>query len=91
MAEDEEDSSSDSDDSDEENNSDADNDSDANNSDNDGKNQHKAIKGKTERRMDPADNEMYGLQEFLAEYGGTADRPPVEWTRQKHTAFWFNE
>lgn len=44
-----------------------------------------------ERRMDPADGEAYSLEEFIEQYGGTGDRPPVEWENARHTAFIFKE
>eukprot|EP00756_Hemistasia_phaeocysticola_P034292 Hpha_TRINITY_DN16514_c1_g3::TRINITY_DN16514_c1_g3_i1::g.133992::m.133992/K12236/NFX1; transcriptional repressor NF-X1 len=32
-----------------------------------------------ERRIDPADGRAYTVQEFVAEYGGSANLPPREW------------
>lgn len=48
-------------------------------------------KPKVERRIDPQDGNMYSLAEFMAEYGGTVEDPPVQWVRNKHSAFLFNE
>jgi len=42
-----------------------------------------------ERRIDPADNEAYTLEEFVTEYGGRPDQPPVEWENARHSAFIF--
>jgi hypothetical protein len=42
-----------------------------------------------ERRIDPADNQMYSLEEFVAEYGGSLSEPPRLWEDQAHTAFVF--
>mmetsp|Transcript_68 Transcript_68/g.253 ORF Transcript_68/g.253 Transcript_68/m.253 type:complete len:259 (-) Transcript_68:77-853(-) len=42
-----------------------------------------------ERRVDPADGQAYTLEEFVTEYGGRVDKPPVEWENSRHTAFIF--
>lgn len=42
-----------------------------------------------ERRIDPADSQAYTLEEFVTEYGGRADKPPVEWENSRHTSFIF--
>jgi len=42
-----------------------------------------------ERRVDPADGQAYTLEEFVAEYGGRTDAPPVEWENSRHTSFIF--
>mmetsp|Transcript_54852 Transcript_54852/g.158676 ORF Transcript_54852/g.158676 Transcript_54852/m.158676 type:complete len:265 (-) Transcript_54852:117-911(-) len=42
-----------------------------------------------ERRVDPSDGQAYTLEEFIAEYGGRADKPPVEWDNAHHTSFIF--
>ncbi|CAE7267511.1 unnamed protein product [Symbiodinium necroappetens] len=39
-----------------------------------------------ERRIDPADGQAYSLEEFITEYGGSGDKPPVEWENSKHTS-----
>jgi len=44
-----------------------------------------------ERRVDPADGEAYTLEEFIEQYGGTGDRPPVEWENARHTSFIYKE
>ncbi|CAD7955915.1 unnamed protein product [Amoebophrya sp. A120] len=44
---------------------------------------------KVERRVDPADDNMYSLEEFCEAYGGTPQHPPRLWTQQRHTAFFF--
>mmetsp|Transcript_95803 Transcript_95803/g.268201 ORF Transcript_95803/g.268201 Transcript_95803/m.268201 type:complete len:435 (+) Transcript_95803:2-1306(+) len=42
-----------------------------------------------ERRVDPADGQAYTLEEFITEYGGRGDKPPVEWDNAHHTSFIF--
>jgi hypothetical protein len=42
-----------------------------------------------ERRVDPRDKQAYTLTDFIAEYGGSSDRPPEEWHAQRHTSFVF--
>lgn len=42
-----------------------------------------------ERRVDPSDGQAYTLEEFVAEYGGRNDKPPVEWENARHTSFIF--
>lgn len=42
-----------------------------------------------ERRIDPADGQAYTLDEFITEYGGRGDKPPVEWENAHHTSFIF--
>lgn len=42
-----------------------------------------------ERRIDPSDGQAYNLNEFIEQYGGTIDSPPVEWDNSRHTAFIF--
>lgn len=42
-----------------------------------------------ERRVDPADSQAYTLEDFVAEYGGRTDKPPVEWENARHTSFIF--
>jgi len=42
-----------------------------------------------ERRIDPADGQAYTMAEFITEYGGSGDKPPVEWENARHTAFVF--
>ena len=49
-----------------------------------------AGRNKIERRKDSADGNMYDLDEFIAAYGGTRDRPPEEWVSCAHTKFFFN-
>eukprot|EP00439_Symbiodinium_sp_Y106_P059546 s3384_g8.t1 len=44
-----------------------------------------------ERRIDPADGQAYTLEEFITEYGGSGDKPPVEWENSKHTSFIYKE
>lgn len=42
-----------------------------------------------ERRVDPADGEAYTLEDFVSEYGGRVDKPPVEWDNARLTSFIF--
>lgn len=42
-----------------------------------------------ERRVDPSDGAAYTLDEFVTEYGGRLDAPPVEWDNSRHTSFIF--
>lgn len=42
-----------------------------------------------ERRVDPSDRQAYALDEFIEQYGGSGDRPPIEWVNAKHTSFIF--
>mmetsp|Transcript_99437 Transcript_99437/g.195333 ORF Transcript_99437/g.195333 Transcript_99437/m.195333 type:complete len:263 (+) Transcript_99437:94-882(+) len=42
-----------------------------------------------ERRVDPSDGQAYTLEEFIAEYGGRPDKPPVEWENAHNTSFIF--
>jgi len=44
-----------------------------------------------ERRVDPADGQAYTLEEFVEQYGGRLDKPPVEWENARHSAFIFKE
>jgi len=44
-----------------------------------------------ERRVDPDDGQAYTLPEFIEQYGGNTDRPPVEWDNASHSAFIFKE
>jgi len=44
-----------------------------------------------ERRVDKADNAAYTLEEFVEQYGGRLDKPPVEWENARHSAFIFKE
>eukprot|EP00913_Durusdinium_trenchii_P020832 g19571.t1 len=44
-----------------------------------------------ERRIDPADGQAYTLEEFIQEYGGSGDKPPVEWDNARHTSFVYKE
>ncbi|CAJ1422217.1 unnamed protein product [Effrenium voratum] len=44
-----------------------------------------------ERRIDPADGQAYTLEEFITEYGGSGDKPPVEWDNARHTSFIYKE
>lgn len=44
-----------------------------------------------ERRVDPNDGQAYTLADFVAEYGGSVDRPPEEWHAQRKTSFVFKE
>lgn len=44
-----------------------------------------------ERRVDPADGTAYTLEEFMNEYGGSGDKPPVQWENARHSAFIFKE
>jgi len=60
------------------------------NSDDDVETKRRRILSKgVERRVDPADGQAYTLEEFVAEYGGRTDKPPVEWQNAHHTAFVF--
>merc|ERR1719221_1683685 len=49
----------------------------------------KVLRKGIERRVDPADQEAYTLDEFVEQYGGSNDRPPVEWINSAHTSFIF--
>lgn len=49
------------------------------------KKKHKGI----ERRLDPADQNMYTIDEFCAEYGGSAAEPPEQWKEAASTRFIF--
>lgn len=42
-----------------------------------------------ERRVDPADGEAYTLEDFVEQYGGRVDKPPVEWENSRSTSFIF--
>lgn len=42
-----------------------------------------------ERRVDPRDGQAYTLEEFVAEYDGRVDKPPVEWENARHSSFIF--
>merc|ERR1712039_113065 len=44
-----------------------------------------------ERRVDPADGQAYTITDFITEYGGSVDRPPIQWVNARHTAFTFKE
>lgn len=44
-----------------------------------------------ERRVDPSDGQAYTIVDFITEYGGTVDRPPIQWVNSRHTAFTFKE
>jgi hypothetical protein len=60
------------------------------NSDDDVETKKRRIHSKgVERRVDPADGQAYTLEEFVNEYGGRTDQPPVEWENSRHTSFIF--
>lgn len=54
----------------------------------DTKRMRKLSKG-VERRVDPADNQAYNMEEFIEAYGGSAMKPPDEWENARHSAFIF--
>jgi len=60
------------------------------NSDEDVETKRRRILAKgVERRIDPADGQAYTIAEFIQEYGGSGDKPPVEWENARHTSFMF--
>mmetsp|Transcript_30751 Transcript_30751/g.84809 ORF Transcript_30751/g.84809 Transcript_30751/m.84809 type:complete len:256 (-) Transcript_30751:158-925(-) len=60
------------------------------NSDEDVETKRRRILAKgVERRVDPADGQAYTMAEFIQEYGGSGDKPPVEWENARHTSFMF--
>lgn len=63
---------------------------DANQSDEDTATKRRRLLSKgVERRVDPRDGEAYTLEEFVIEYGGRVDAPPVEWENSRHPSFIF--
>lgn len=59
-------------------------------SDEDVENKRRRILAKgVERRVDPSDGQAYTIAEFIQEYGGSGDKPPVEWENARHTSFVF--
>merc|ERR1712194_997963 len=42
-----------------------------------------------ERRVDPADGAAYPLEDFVAEYGGRTDKPPIQWMNASKSSFIF--
>lgn len=65
-------------------------DEDEGNSDEDMETKRRRILAKgIERRVDPADGQAYTMAEFITEYGGSGDKPPVEWENARHSSFVF--